>query len=221
MALAFVNRSENSVPATNTASESTAAASLTAGNLLVVCINYQTNAPNSVSGITDTAGNTFTQRGSIQTQSNNSLVIYSAENVAGHASNQVTVTFASENPFAAVAALQFSGAATSGATDGTAGASGSGTAISSGSVTVTAAEAVIVGMAEADGASHAAGGGGFTVTAFAGSNGQYFGTGYKIVSASEAAAWSCGSGAWGIAAAAFKAAAGAPSGNPWYYYAQQ
>lgn len=88
-----------------------AAASHTTGNTLVVGIYAYNNnsATASVSSVTDTAGNTYVQRGEYA-YGYNILSIWIADDITGHASNVVTVTFpASAYAFRHIAVLQYSG----------------------------------------------------------------------------------------------------------------
>jgi hypothetical protein len=131
-------------------------------------------------------------------------MFYSA-NITGDASNQITATLSggATAQYFAVGVYQFSGLGSSSPLESTASGSGAGTTLlTAGTLITRAADAVIVGMMEADGSTLAAGSG-YTLTAFAGASGQFFGTTYKIVSASEAATATCGVGSWGILAAMF------------------
>lgn len=208
MALAFVNRAENTVSASGVASASTAAASHTTGNLLVVFVSFQTIIGATSVTLSDTAGNTYTAIGTLLARGTNRLQLWYCANCTGNASNIVTATAVGGSaPELAVSVRQFSGAATSSVLEGSPPtATGSGTSISSGSVTVTASEAVIVAGMEADAKNFVAGTG-YTLDTFTGASGLFFADEYHIVTASEAATASCSSGAWGICAAAFKAAA--------------
>lgn len=212
MALAFINRAENAVSASSLASAATAAASHTAGNLLIVSTSFQSTATSIT--VSDTAGNTYTAVGTVLAQGTNRHQLWYCNNCLGNAANQVTITTVGGNStFLTVSVLQFSGQDTSSVLEAShPGATGSGTSISSGSVTVTAANAVIVAFMGAAGKG-LGGGTGYTMNVFAGASGAFFADEYHIVSASEAATATCGSGTWGICAAAFKEAAAAGGGG--------
>lgn len=215
MALAFVNRAECTVSASSLPSAATAAISHTAGNLLVVGVSFQTAGGATSVTLSDTAGNTYTPIGSLLVRSTNRLQLWYCPNCLGNASNIVTATTVGGNAgFLVVSVRQFSGADTSAPLDGTATATGSSASINSGSVAVTASSAVIVAFMEADGSNFVAGTG-YTLNQFANASGRFFADEYHIVTASEAATASCTSGAWGVCAAAFKAASGGGSVTPW------
>lgn len=84
-----------------------------AGNTVIVfACNYTNGAPVEISGITDTAGNTYSRCGSIETQSNWRAGCWIAYNATGHANNVVTVTFAGSADNRGIAVAQYSGLVT-------------------------------------------------------------------------------------------------------------
>jgi len=96
---------------TPTATQTTAATSLTAGNTLIVAIGAQDVAAGSatVTGVTDTAGNTYTKVDHAYQSTDFRVELWYAKNVTGHATNQVTVTFTGNVTYRGVVATQYSG----------------------------------------------------------------------------------------------------------------
>lgn len=95
----------------------------TTGNTIVVAIrcagiNGVTETPGTPSGVTDSAGNTYTLRVSDVTQDPN-MFIYSCDNITGGASVTVTAAMPDPDNFAWIAAVEYSGLATSSALDTT------------------------------------------------------------------------------------------------------
>src|SRR5262245_8050890 len=129
--------------ATNTLT--TAAASLTAGNTLIVSIGAQDVAANSslVTGVTDTAGNTYTKVDNAYTADWNNEIWY-AKNVTGHASNQVTITFAGNVQYRGASATKYFSLHATAPLDTIAKATqpGGGSGITIGTLTTTAANEV-------------------------------------------------------------------------------
>jgi hypothetical protein len=113
-AIALVNTDKGGTAA-NSSSEVTGGVSATAGNLLVVMIAIANNAL-TVSSITDTAGNTYTQCSGALIQSQSSvgtLDIWYAKNILGNATNVVTVNYSALSQFGgSIKVHQYSGADT-------------------------------------------------------------------------------------------------------------
>lgn len=105
---------------TQTNTRTTGAFNLTAGNGVAVGVRWETDNGTTISSVADTAGNTYTRVASTLSsigQFNIEWWICQSA-AAGHATNDVTVTFSSSNPyFKAAAAIQYSGQATSGTVD--------------------------------------------------------------------------------------------------------
>lgn len=97
--------------------------SVTSGNAIVVCVQTaDTAAYRTVSGITDTAGNTYSLCGSRWQYRYAGAYYFNFEiwvalNITGHASNQITASYATANLGASILAGSWSGMATSGAYD--------------------------------------------------------------------------------------------------------
>jgi hypothetical protein len=110
MAFTFVNSGSDYIAATATTIDAPAT-SLTSGNTIVVYARAGTHA---VSGITDTAGNTYTEILDSFATTNNltSGSLWYCANATGHASNVVTVTFASSAINRGVITAQYSTPAT-------------------------------------------------------------------------------------------------------------
>jgi hypothetical protein len=124
----------------------------TAGNLNAVAIQLS-GTTNTVSSVTDSAGNTYTKaigpvRGSTAT-----VYIYYAKNIASSAAgNEVTVTTGSNTSYVWIDLSEYRGLDTTSPVDGTpASGSGSTTAVATGSVTTTHACDVLYSATVTDG----------------------------------------------------------------------
>ena len=115
----------------------------TLGNLNIVAVGWN-DTTSTVSGITDTRGNTYVLAIGPTTGTGLRQSIYYAKNIVA-GSNTVTVTFSKAAAFVDVRVLEYSGLDTANPLDQTAGAVGSGTTASSGAVTTTAANELIFG----------------------------------------------------------------------------
>lgn len=152
MAIAFVNAASgiSNLGGGTTTSYALPATSLTAGNLIVVCINGQPPDVNSdyVTSIADTAGNTYTRiSGKANGSSDARMEVWYAKNVAGNASNIVTFTLGVSIAYYSGCSVQYSGLDTSAPLDATATGNGSGTSVTSGSFTTIVADEVLVACA--------------------------------------------------------------------------
>ena len=96
----------------------------TAGNLNVVAVGWN-DTTSTVSSVSDSRGNTYTQAGARRRARRMRQSIYYAKNIAG-GSNTVTVTFNQAAAFVDVRVLEYSGLDTSNPLDVTAGAAGTG-----------------------------------------------------------------------------------------------
>jgi hypothetical protein len=130
-----------------------------AGNLNVVAVGWN-DTTSTVSSVTDTRGNTYTQAGATTTGTGMRQAIYYAKNIAA-GSNAVTVAFSQAAAFVDVRVAEYSGADTSSPLDVTAAAVGTSTAPSSGAATTTSASELIFG-AGMTGGHYSAAGTGFT-----------------------------------------------------------
>lgn len=82
------------------------------GNLIVVFVSGYATYPNAaVSGVADTAGNTYTKAGSdlAGLDINQRLSCWYASNVTANASNVVTATYEASSTFRAILVVQYSG----------------------------------------------------------------------------------------------------------------
>jgi hypothetical protein len=125
-----------SVPVAYTAAQ-------TAGNLNVVVVGWN-DTTSTVTGVTDTRGNTYTLAVGPTTGTALRQSIYYAKNIAA-GTNTVTVTFNQAADFVDIRALEYSGLDTSSPLDKTAAAVGTGTTASSGAATTTLANELIFG----------------------------------------------------------------------------
>lgn len=101
---------------------------LTAGNLAFVAVRYS-HGGNTITGISDTAGNTYTLIESLAPSSTRMACWY-CQNCLGDASNIVTVTFSASVGARVCHAIQFSGAEEDGITASAQGSVGTGSPIS-------------------------------------------------------------------------------------------
>jgi hypothetical protein len=98
----------------------------------------------TVSSVSDSRGNTYTQAGTTVTGTGLRQAIYYARNIAG-GSNTVTVGFNQAAAFVDVRILEYSGLDPTSPLDVTAGAAGTSTSPNSGAATTTAANELIFG----------------------------------------------------------------------------
>jgi hypothetical protein len=191
----------------------------TAGNLLVAVFSGQT-ANNPISSIANTAGDTWTQAGSIfvGTSNTNYLYIYYVPSTLGHATDNVTVTYHASVLQRALTVYEFSGHDTSSPLNTTAsGSATTGTAIATSSITLAASEEAIVAIMETDAGGTPTGTGVFAGNVSVPIN--FFATMYGITSANAAAtATGTSSAKWEIFAAAFKVASGGGGGATGYIH---
>ncbi len=132
------------IPQTNTASVPvTFTVAQTAGNLNIVVVGWN-DITSTVTGVSDSLGNTYTQAGSMITGSSARQSIYYAKNILA-GGNTVTVTFNQAARFVDVRILEYSGLDPSNPLDVTASAAGSSISPNSGAVTTTGANELIFG----------------------------------------------------------------------------
>jgi hypothetical protein len=119
----------------------------TAGDF-IACGALWNDATTTVSSVTDTKGNTYTQvAASPKTNTGISVVLYYAANIVAAAAGANTTTFAltasptTRKPLC----IEYSGVLSAPA-DGSAGSTGTGTAVSSGALTTTVASDLLVGV---------------------------------------------------------------------------
>jgi len=136
MAIAYVNSASGGSRLSLT-SISTNAFSVTTGNLIVVGV--RNDGGGAVTGVSDTAGNTYTQISAIVPYS-----LFYAKNITGNASNVITASFGA-SIFNAIDAVQYSGLDKTSPLDATATGTGSGsTTITSGTFSTSSADQIIV-----------------------------------------------------------------------------
>lgn len=92
---------------------------VTAGNAIVVGVsNYTSGSPRAVQSISDTALNSYTRCGNAENgDANHTMELWVATNVAGDASNIITVHMSGAAAFLNAGALQYSGLAPASAYD--------------------------------------------------------------------------------------------------------
>jgi hypothetical protein len=214
MAIAFVNSGTASDDASGT-TLTTSAQNVTAGNLLVGCLEFGTAAV-TLQSVADTAGNTWNTRPLFTAANNNKIQVFYAFNVLGNASNQVTTTLTGTGAsFRRSIIHQYSGALTSNPFDvdipGADGASG--TTLTSGSFTPSEAnEMAVVFVSDDDGISNVFSSGTYTLRISALANDT--GSGDRLnpgLSSQTAVFTQSVNVSWRIIGATFKQAAGAPA----------
>lgn len=156
MSIAFVNSNAASTAATPVTSLTSAAVSLTAGNLFVfAAINLPAGGT-----ISDTAGNNFVSCGPAQ----NGIQFWYAKNCLGNASNKIMASFTSAS-YVAIFAAQYSGVATGSPIDvvpANANGTGTGTAMATASFSTGRANEVIVAVCDGSDGANSAGSPNFT-----------------------------------------------------------
>jgi len=140
------------IAATTTGTASTLALSFpkntTAGNLILVAFDFDTNATPST--VTDSQGNVFTQVGSQLTSPGGARSrVYFAQNIKG-GPDTITVTLSANSAWIELYVSEYSGASSVSPIDSQAGASGSANNVSSGVAATTQAGDVIYGYCVGD-----------------------------------------------------------------------
>lgn len=106
----FVNGTSASNYTGTTFSASPAAAfACTAGNLICVAVNGWAPSGQTVSSVTDTAGNTYAKIGSVKYGNNVQVEYWFAYNITGHAANVVQANWSAPTAYWAICAIQRSG----------------------------------------------------------------------------------------------------------------
>lgn len=184
------------------------------GSLIVALFGNQ--VATNFSSIGDSAGNSYVQAGSEFKPSgiNNYFNCYYCNNAIAGAGT-VTVTLLASSTYRSLVIYEVTGQDTGTVLNTTATGEGSSTAIAAGSITPAAAAELLVAMMISGGPPITGPGGSWAFANFAvsGDANAYFGDEYlRITSATAATATSTSSAAWGIFAASFKEAGGAPAG---------
>lgn len=186
MAIAYVQSTYNSKVVNSTSIVTTTSLNVSAGNLLVVCVNtYDSVGDNVLNSVTDTAGNTYVKAVGVfrsGTSAHRSEIWY-AKNITAESSNIITGSYSGEVSYGNISVTEFSGVDTTSplvSTSYTQEASGV-TSHSSGNITTTSSDTVIIGGGAGNDKVNFTVGTGFT--ALEGTYSYYFSL-YKILSAS-------------------------------------
>lgn len=213
--IALVNRAERWLNGYSGASDTTTAFNLAAGNLVYFWSNIQHASGQpcaTITSITDTAGNTYTQIGSAFDIGNNSLnCLYQwyAKNTIANASDVLTINYSNANgSYFTMVTYQFSGVDTVNplVTSGTGSIGNVGATVSTPTLTLTGSSVIVAGT-EMDGQPITAGSG-YTLTRVTDGFGGYTADEYQFTSTSQTASavqFTGGGGAAGIVAAVFQA----------------
>lgn len=180
------------------ASYTEAFAANTAGSAIVVAVAWQTQTI-TVTGVTDTKGNTYTAAGAPLNWFGTTyrMQVWIALNVAATATtNTVTMAFSSSSATICAAIAEFSGIATSSALDGYAAAIGTAATASSGTITSANATNLIFGFGM-DGNAVSGAGSGFTFIATPASFSSNA-TEYKVATTTSNTATLTGASNWGV-----------------------
>jgi hypothetical protein len=106
---------------------------------------FITPSGNTVSTVTDTAGNTWAAANTLTTNGSIHQVAWATNNIAAAATNTVTVTYSGSTTFRSLRCLSYDGVITGGGyIDQTANANGSGTAAAAGNLTTTVGNDLLV-----------------------------------------------------------------------------
>jgi hypothetical protein len=190
------------VAATNSASTgvtttATAGTSNTTGNTLIVACGNETAGPVHITGIADTATNTYTLINHAH-NGNDSAELWFATNITGNANNVVTVTWAANASYASCVIYEFSGLGTA-TVDTSAILTGTGTTPNAAVTTGSAVALLISGAYTANSASSSSAGAGYTMPA--GARRTYNAAEYQITTATgtyngdftgfASGAWAC------------------------------
>jgi hypothetical protein len=132
----------------------------TSGNLLVAIVSTAREA-STVTGIADTALNTYTYI--TRVQGTNLLEIWYAKSITGNATNIVTATFSDDSTYRNIHVLQYSGCHTTSPLDQYETGTGTGTSLATGAKTTTVANEVIVSGFYIDDFKNFTAGSGFTI----------------------------------------------------------
>lgn len=192
----------NALSNSSIASIAAPARATTTGNQILVGLIHQ----GTFSGCSDTATNTYTQVGSTTATDggSNKLVLMKAYNITGNAANVVTCSFSANSAFTALSVLEATMSGTGDPQQDADNANGTGTAIATPSLTLTG-NAVIFSVIVGNGSSIQPNNSFLFLSGVATTieaNTQYFRTGFKMASTSQAATATQTSGTWGIIAMA-------------------
>lgn len=195
-AAALVNTSNTGAmlaipPAAGIGSVTLPAQNVTAGNLLVCTVRWGGNGSQTITSVSDTAGNTYTALSQFSFGTERMQLFY-VSNALGNAANQFTANFSASNFFVTALCDQFSGIVAAAALDVSATGSGLGSGITSSLFTTTNANDLIYGALEAAvptasmaGTTWTAGSGYTLAQGSSGTGGASLGSQYKSVSATQ------------------------------------
>lgn len=208
-AITFISRAATTT-AVNATSVSSPAQAHSAGNLLVAAFNHAFVASATVSGVTNTAGDTWIKTPlSPQAANPNRQDLWYSLSTLGNGSDIVTATMSVSENGLTMAVYEFNtSVGTWSFVVDQIGSGVSGTAVATASLTLTQSS-VIVAVFEDDAGLTPTAGTGYTLATPDTFGGGYVWDEYHITAASEAATATGGaSAAWSIIAAAFTASAG-------------
>lgn len=184
------------------------------GDDLFVGVGWNFGGGSSVSGIADTAGNTYHDTGVQAVIGSNAIRLFYAYNITGHATNVITVTLTGSEVYRSACCLVMTPPGSANPLNDADTGSGNSTSLSTPSLSVFDTDGLIVSFQMAISNSNVAGTG-YTLTQYAitGDAVTYWAIQYKAVSAAAAPSATCASGLWGMVAASFSLGT-APSNRP-------
>jgi hypothetical protein len=145
----IVSATGSNYSGSTTSSLTTAAFNSTGSNFVVVGVRYNQDSGETISSVTDTAGNTYQlASGAVDTFAGARMELWYAMNATSHASNVVTVNMGAAVDYWTVNVAAYSGMATASAFDAVAtGQEGSGgNDVTTGTFTTAQADELIVGV---------------------------------------------------------------------------
>lgn len=150
MAIEYVNGSGVHATGSSTTTVIPALNAVAGNTIIVFAGNYKSGSYESISGVTDTAGNTYARCGNVGTVGGDYRnECWAAYDIDGNASNEITVTYANATTFREAIAIQYSGLAAESAYDAESGQvtdSPPTTIHTTGTLETTQADEVIVGF---------------------------------------------------------------------------
>lgn len=153
MSIAFVNAATGSdFSGASQSGLDAAAANHTTGNLLVVNMRPYAPLGQTVTSVTDTAGNTYSHVASASGSDFGVEDVWYAKNITGNAANVVRANFSAPVSYVGINVCQYSGCDPTSPLDVTATGSSLAGSVTSGAFTTTQADELIVANAEVGGA---------------------------------------------------------------------
>lgn len=225
MAIALVGTPTVGANGASDTTVSSAAKSTTTGNsLLVGCMSQEGGGSATITGITDTAGNTFTALTMRDDGAYGSILRwFYCHNITGNASNVVTGTWSAATRYKTIIQIEISGPKNQAPVSDVSGVTLGGTTVSA-SVVMGSAVGAIFSIATSSNDRTWTPGSGFTeINDWGNSAAADYYTGFDATGTITASQTASSASSLLLGAVAFEeeGGGGGGGGNPWYYYAQQ